>query len=70
MTELRVRKKGAKTLDVVSDDNPLPISVTETVAPPSLNELLGDILTQLKIQNAHLALVTGERLGETDIEEV
>ncbi len=31
------------------------------------DELLAEILTQMKIQNAHLALVTGEDLGEADI---
>ena len=31
------------------------------------NELLGEILTQLKIQNAQLALVTDAELGEADI---
>ncbi len=30
--------------------------------------ILGEILTQLKIQNAHLAMVTGERLDDTDTE--
>ncbi len=29
--------------------------------------LLGEILTQLKIQNAHLEMVTGEELGELDV---
>jgi hypothetical protein len=30
--------------------------------------ILGEILTELKIQNAHLAMVTGEELDETDTE--
>ena len=29
--------------------------------------ILGEILAQLKIQNAHLAMVTGEKLDDTDI---
>jgi hypothetical protein len=33
----------------------------------STDDLLGEIVRQLKIQNAQLALVTGEELGETDI---
>jgi hypothetical protein len=31
--------------------------------------ILGEILTQLRIQNAHLAIVTGEELDDTDISE-
>lgn len=31
------------------------------------NDLLGQILTQLHIQNAHLALVTSVTLGEEDL---
>ncbi len=33
----------------------------------STTAVLDEILTQLKIQNAHLAMVNGETLGETDI---
>ncbi len=31
--------------------------------------ILGEILTELRIQNAHLAMVTGEELDETDTED-
>ncbi len=34
---------------------------------PTTDELLSEILTQLKIQNAHLSIVNGEVLDETDI---
>ena len=34
-----------------------PVIVEEV---PTTDELLGEILTQLKVQNAHLALITGE----------
>ncbi len=69
MNELRVRRKGTeKALDLVSDANPFPVAVTETATAPSVSELLGDILLQLRIQNAHLALVTGEAINEEDLD--
>ena len=47
--------------------------VVEQVGAVNVNEvratsvILDEILTQMKIQNAHLAIVTGEELGEADI---
>jgi len=35
----------------------------------STDDLLGEIVTQLKIQNAHLALVTGDEINEEDLED-
>jgi hypothetical protein len=49
--------------------------VVEQVGTITVNEvratsvLLDEILMQLKIQNAHLAIVTGEELDDTDISE-
>jgi hypothetical protein len=42
------------------------IGVVEVNEVRATSVLLGEILTQLKIQNAHLAMVTGEELGELD----
>ena len=67
MTQLRTRKPGAKTLDYVSDDNPLQVSVRD-VQEFSTNDLLMEILTQLQIQNAHLAIVTGDEINEEDLD--
>jgi hypothetical protein len=49
--------------------------VVEQVGAVEVNEvratsvILGEILTELKIQNAHLAIVTGAELDETDMED-
>ena len=67
MTQLRTRKPGAKTLDYVSDDNPLQVSVRD-VQEFSTNDLLVDILTQLQINNAYLAIITGDEINEEDID--
>ena len=67
MTQLRTRKPGAKTLDYVSDDNPLQVSVRD-VQELSTNDLLVEVITQLQINNAYLALVTGDEINEEDLE--
>lgn len=49
--------------------------VVEQVGAIEVNEvratsvILGEILTELRIQNVHLAMVTGEELDDTDITE-
>ncbi len=68
MTQLRTRKPGAKTLDYVSDDNPLQVSVRD-VQEFSTNDLLLEVILQLQIQNAHLALITGDEINVEDIED-
>ncbi len=45
------------------------VITTGLVQTAATDDLLGEILVQMKLQNAHLALVTGEQLSETDIEE-
>ncbi len=42
--------------------------VVEVGEVRTTDELLGEILTQLKINNAHLALITGGELNEEDID--
>ena len=48
--------------------------VVEQVGSVTVNEvratsvLLGEILTELRIQNAHLAMVTGETINEEDLD--
>lgn len=49
----RSSRTARQTQVAVSDDAGLPLVF-------STDELLGEILTQMKIQNAHLALITGE----------
>ncbi len=46
------------------------VAARELLLTKSTDDLLGEILMQLKIQNAHLAMVTGEELDGTDISEV
>jgi hypothetical protein len=43
------------------------VAAKELLLAKATDGLLAEILTQLKIQNAHLARVTGEELDETDI---
>ena len=69
MTELRVRRKGTeKTLDYVADKNPLPVAVLESQTGLSVEDLLGEIAVAMRIMNAHLAIITGEQLGEEDLD--
>ena len=51
-----------QTVVAVSDDAGFPLGVTT-------DDLLAGILIQLRIQNAHLALVNGEVLTEEDMED-
>lgn len=44
------------------------VAALEVKEERNATTLLADILVQLQIQNAHLSLVTGERLGELDTE--
>ena len=44
------------------------VGAVEVKEERNATTLLADILVQLQIQNAHLSLVTGERLGELDTE--
>lgn len=37
------------------------------VSDLTLTDLMAEVLTQMKIMNAHLAIMTGEELDETDI---
>lgn len=67
MTQLRARRKGDKTLDVVDETNPLPVSVIDLAEALTTDELLASLLLEMRIQNAHLALMTGEELVETDL---
>jgi hypothetical protein len=45
------------------------VAARELLLTKSTDDLLGEILTELKIQNAHLAIVTGAELDETDTED-
>lgn len=59
-SRLRPGKTEGQTMVAVSTDEGLPVVF-------STDELLGEILTQMKIQNAHLALITGEE--ELDVSD-
>ena len=43
------------------------VAARELLLTKSTDDLLSQIVTQLKIQNAQLAMITGEELDETDI---
>ena len=45
------------------------VGAVEVVEVRATSVILGEILTELRIQNAHLAMVTGEELDDTDITE-
>jgi hypothetical protein len=45
------------------------IGTIEVAEVRATSAILGEILTELKIQNAHLAIVTGAELDETDTED-
>ena len=69
-SELRVKRKPTdRTLDTVSDANPLPVSVLDANQLSS-TDLMEALLVQMRIMNAHLALVTGEQITGDDLEEV
>lgn len=44
------------------------VAAKELLLAKATDALLAEILTELKIQNAHLAMVTGEELDDTDTE--
>jgi hypothetical protein len=44
------------------------VGVVEVAEVRATSAILGEILTELKIQNAHLAIVTGAELDATDTE--
>ncbi len=67
MTQLRVRKPGGTSTDYVEESNPLPVAVFGVTTERTVSDLLGELLVQMKIQNAHLSVITGESLDEMDI---
>ena len=60
----------------VSGGNPLPVGLVDgevelsDVSIALLGEMLGQVVTQLKVMNLHLAVLTNERFSKKDVENV
>lgn len=67
MTQLRVRKPGGTSTDYVEESNPLPVAVFGVTTERTTSDLLGEMVGQMKLQNAYLSAILGEVLDETDI---
>ncbi len=60
MGGMRVRRDvKTRTMDAVSDDNPLPVALIEDPVGLSMEEMMSSLLTQQKLTNAYLSIVTG-----------